>query len=92
MTKIAFHLIGDENWHAGFVYLGNLLRALRQNAENEVTLSVMVWDEQSRVPEDLMHVAHEIVGVTDRRWKRTGRNNGSIYRLHPRKHTQRLGT
>jgi len=69
MTKIAFHLIGDENWHAGFVYLGNLLRALRQNAENEVTLSVMVWDEQSRVPEDLMHVAHEIVVYPKyRRW------------------------
>jgi len=69
MTKIAFHLIGDERWHAGFVYLANLLRALRQYAENEVTLSLMVWDGQSRVPEELIHVAHEIVVYPKyRRW------------------------
>jgi glycosyltransferase involved in cell wall biosynthesis len=61
MPKIAFHLIGDERWHAGFVYLGNLLLALKQHAGNDVTLSLMVWDSQSRVPEELMNVVHETI-------------------------------
>jgi glycosyltransferase involved in cell wall biosynthesis len=69
MIKVGFHLIGDERWHAGFVYLGNLLRALRRHAENDVTLCLMVRDRQSRVPEDLLHEAHEIVVYPKyRRW------------------------
>jgi glycosyltransferase involved in cell wall biosynthesis len=69
MPKIAFHLIGDERWHAGFVYLSNLLLALKQHAANNVTLSLMVRDSQSCVPEDLRSLVNEIVIYPKyRRW------------------------
>jgi glycosyltransferase involved in cell wall biosynthesis len=69
MIKIAFHILGSEVWHAGTVYLFNLIKAMKQFAESDVELSLLLSNEGNQIPEDLKNLVGEILFYPKyRRW------------------------
>ena len=69
MIKIAFHILGNEAWHAGTVYLFDLIKALRQFAGDGVRLSLLLTSEHNQAPEDFLDLVDETLSYpTYRRW------------------------
>ena len=69
MIKIAFHILGDEAWHAGNVYLFDLVKALRQFTGDEVRLSLLLSNEHDQAPKDLSELVDETLFYPKyRRW------------------------
>lgn len=70
MKKVAFSLLGREGWHAGFVYITNLCRAVQMTKNSETAFSLVLSSKDTYVPEDMKHLFHEtIVFPPSLRWK-----------------------
>jgi len=68
VKKIAFNLLGDSNWQAGFIYMTNLLRALQVTERNEVRL-LLLGALDTYVPEELKNLIDEtLVRPSYNRW------------------------
>lgn len=59
VINIAFHVLGNEAWHAGFVYLFDLIKALRQSSAGSVRLSLLLTNKHNQAPEDLLALVDE---------------------------------
>ena len=69
MTKIAFYALGDEIWQAGYIYIINLLHALRMRNNHDEIYSLLLSNATRHIPDDLKNLVHEtIVFPSYQRW------------------------
>lgn len=69
MIKIAFHILGDEAWQAGTVYLFDLIKALSHFNAHTVRLSLLVTNENDHPSDDLSTAVDETLHYLNyRRW------------------------
>ena len=53
MVRVGFSLLGREGWHAGFIYIANLIHASRLIKDDDTDFSLLLTEKDTYVPEDI---------------------------------------
>ncbi len=75
-------MLGREGWHAGFIYIANLIHASRLIKDDDTDFSLLLTEKDTYVPEEFKNLFHEIIVYPSyRRWTPTWCIDQSLRRL-----------